>query len=229
MAGKGAPSEVVVFGKAEGEEELKASAVAAVAGSSEGVTAPAPAPAAAAAAGGGPSDAGKAAAADSSAVAAADGGEAKEAGTKLVELPERHVRWILAQEMRPVFSLDDFAVTSEVIPQKFRDKQLEHLSSARESLLASQDDFSKYQAWMREVYEREGRVMVPEHVYPQIDEAQEELNRISLQEEVDLIFAQAAEDLERDHPELVALIAEVEGKTDEDVNPICGTAPPNCG
>jgi hypothetical protein len=146
---------------------------------------------------------------------------------KLVEMPESYVRWVLAQEIRPVFSLDDYySFTSDVVPQKWHDEQLELLASARESMLAWREEFFKHQAWVREEYEREGRVMVPaaDDAHPQISEEQEELNRLALQEEIDRVFAQAAEEFERGHPELPGIIAEAERKAAEDELQLLGGA-----
>lgn len=87
------------------------------------------------------------------------------------------------------------------------------MSSVRDSLLASQEEFAKFQAWVRETYEEEGRVMVPA-----IDGVQEELSRLSLQEEIHLLFQQGVEEYERDR-QAWAVTTDVvgEGKSESEV------------
>jgi len=60
------------------------------------------------------------------------------------------------------------------------------------SLQESWDDFFEYQAWVRKVFERNGRVMVPEEVLGPRDD---------LQAEIDTIWSRCGEEYAREHPE----------------------------
>ncbi|CAD6256519.1 unnamed protein product [Miscanthus lutarioriparius] len=113
------------------------------------------------------SEGGKAAA---SAAGAGDASESSE--TNWVEMPLHH---------------------STVFSQASIDAKRELFTELFVSLRESHDDFFEYQAWVREVFERNGRVMVPEEVLGPRDD---------LQEEIDAIWARCREEYLREHPEL---------------------------
>jgi len=149
------------------------------------------------------SEGGKAAASAADATAGAGAGDASDSSeTNWVEMPLHHVRWILAQkpEMHPTPSIEDYElyrthdpVQSTVFSQASIDAKRELFTELFVSLRESHDDFFEYQAWVREVFERNGRVMVPEEVLGPRDD---------LQEEIDAIWARSREEYLREHPEL---------------------------
>jgi hypothetical protein len=119
-----------------------------------------------------------------------------------LEMPVEHVRWILAQkpEMHPTPSIEDYElystrdpVKSTVFSQASIDTKRELFTELFVSLRESHDDFFEYQAWVREVFERNGRVMVPDEVLGPRDD---------LQAEIDEIWARSGEEHLREHPEL---------------------------
>lgn len=141
------------------------------------------------------------AAADASAEAAVTASGSSSETTKWVEMPVEHVRWILAQkrEKHPTPSIEDFEhyrthdpVKSIIFSQANVDAKRELFTALFASLKESHGDFFEYQAWVREVFHRNGRVMVPENVLGPRDDWQEELNAI---------WAQCQEEYAREHPD----------------------------
>ena len=111
-----------------------------------------------------------------------------------MEMPVDHVSWILVQrpEMHPTPSIEDYELyrthnplKSTVFSQANVDAKRELFAELLVSLRESQDDFFEYQAWVRDVFERNGRVMVPEEVLGPRDD---------LQAEIDAIWARCGEE-----------------------------------
>jgi len=77
-----------------------------------------------------------------------------------VEMPVSNVRWVLGRkrERDPVPKLKDYGIyTQEDLDKKDADMLIRR---AIASLQVDQDDFFEYQAWVREVFLRNRRVMV---------------------------------------------------------------------
>ncbi|TVU51801.1 hypothetical protein EJB05_03245, partial [Eragrostis curvula] len=105
-------------------------------------------------------------------------GESSDSNTEVVEwveMPEDYLRWVLAQtrETDPVPTLDDYNVDSTQDPVK-----LEQILQQIARLQASQDEFFEFQAWVRDTYEKNGRVMVPADVAGPKDLLQEAMNEL---------------------------------------------------
>lgn len=112
-------------------------------------------------------------------IAASDGEEDDSESEEInwVEMPLEHVLWILAKkwESDPVPTLEDFALyTQEDIDREDADGLIRKSIA---SLQAAQDDFLEYQAWVREVFTNNGRVMVPEGVLGPKDQLQKAIDK----------------------------------------------------
>lgn len=109
--------------------------------------------------------------------AAVDGEEDDSEEINWVEMPQEHVLWILAKkrESDPVPTLEDFGLyTQEDIDREDADGLIRKSIA---SLQAAQDDFFEYQAWVREIFTNNGRVMVPESVLGPKDQLQKAYKR----------------------------------------------------
>lgn len=105
-----------------------------------------------------------------------DEGDDSDSEINWVEMPEEHLHWILAKkrETDPVPTLEEFGIyTEEDLEKKDADKLIRRTIA---SLQASQDDWFEYQAWVRDVFERNGCVMVPEGVFGPKDELQKAID-----------------------------------------------------
>nr|CAB3491938.1 unnamed protein product [Digitaria exilis] len=151
-----------------------------------------------AAAGGSPEGGKPAAAAAAEDARAVDDGE-EDSEVKWVEMPLDHIHWILAQkrENNTVPPIEDYDLyrseedaKSTVFSQKSIDETRELFTRLHASLQASHDDFFEYQAWVREVYESNGRVLIPEAC-----------SKDELQKEINDAWAQFKEEYARDHPD----------------------------
>ncbi|KAL6842969.1 hypothetical protein ACP4OV_027282 [Aristida adscensionis] len=87
-----------------------------------------------------------------------------------MEMTEEYLRWVLAQtrETDPVPTLDDLATRD---PAK-----LAAISVQLGRQQALQDEFFEFLAWVRETFEKNGRVMVPADVAGPKDLLQEAIN-----------------------------------------------------
>jgi hypothetical protein len=77
-------------------------------------------------------------------------------------MPLSNLRWVLAKtrESDPIPTLEDYGIyTEEDLERKDADKLIRRRIA---TLQSEQDDFFEYQAWVHEVFLRNGRVMVPE-------------------------------------------------------------------
>ena len=132
---------------------------------------------------------------------AADATASRAAETRWVEMPAEHVRWILAQrrENHPTPSIEDYElyrtndpVKSTVFSQRNIDAKRELFGGMLDSLRASHDEFFEYQARVRDEFDRDGRVLVPEEALGP---------RHGWQEDIDAIWAKCREECAREHPD----------------------------
>lgn len=144
------------------------------------------------------SEIGKPAAAEDA--SAADGGGEEDSEIKWVEMATEDIQWILSQKREnhavpPIEDYDLYGRTEEdakstVFSQKSINEKRELFTKLHASLRASHDDFFEYQAWVREVYEKNGRVLIPEAC-----------SRDELQKQINEAWAQFEEKYARDHPD----------------------------
>lgn len=93
-----------------------------------------------------------------------------------VEMPLSTLRWVLARkrESDPVPTLEDHGIyTEEDLERKDADMLIRRTIA---SLQSAHDEFFEFQAWVREVFLRNGRVMVPEDFVGPKDQLQEALD-----------------------------------------------------
>ncbi|KAL6653970.1 hypothetical protein ACP70R_007435 [Stipagrostis hirtigluma subsp. patula] len=140
---------------------------------------------------------------------------------KWVEMPRDRVLWILAQkeENHPVPSIDDYDLYGTegnagptVFSQKHVDEKRELFSALHASLQPSHDDFFEFQAWVRDVFQRNGCVMVPDG-----DGVGSEHD---LQEEINDAWARFKEEYARDHADDSDIEEEDGHATDGDADSI---------
>ncbi|KAL6653968.1 hypothetical protein ACP70R_007433 [Stipagrostis hirtigluma subsp. patula] len=130
-------------------------------------------------------------------------GEEEDSEVKWAEMPVEHVMWILGQrrENHPTRCIEDFEqyrtkdddpAEGTIFSRRDIDASREIFSRLFASLKESHDDFFEYQAWVRDVFERNGRVMVPEDVVGPRDEMQKEINEF---------WAQCKEEFAQEYPD----------------------------
>uniref|UniRef100_A0A0A9FZV3 Uncharacterized protein n=1 Tax=Arundo donax TaxID=35708 RepID=A0A0A9FZV3_ARUDO len=120
-----------------------------------------------------------AAAADESADAAAFDGEDEAPEGEWVEMPEDCLAWLLAQtrETRSV-PLLEVPVKSTLLSQEDVDRQRELISKMNTRLQASHDQFFRFQVWVRNKLQMNGRVMVPADLFGPMPKVQQEVSEI---------------------------------------------------
>uniref|UniRef100_A0A0A9GB06 Uncharacterized protein n=1 Tax=Arundo donax TaxID=35708 RepID=A0A0A9GB06_ARUDO len=120
-----------------------------------------------------------AAAADETADAAAGDGEDEAPEGEWVEMPEDYLAWLLAQtrETRSV-PLLEVPVKSTLLSQEDVHRQRELICKMNTRLQASHDQFFRFQAWVRNKLEMNGRVMVPADLFCSMPKVQQEVSEI---------------------------------------------------
>jgi hypothetical protein len=86
--------------------------------------------------------------------------------------------------------LREDATKSTVFSQEHIGEKRELFRNLHASLQPSHDDFLEFQAWVREVFEKNGSILVPESC-----------SKEELQEEISDLWAQFKEEYARDHPD----------------------------